>query len=199
MRFLAALIGAMLLLLGASGAQAAAYRLKPGDTISVSVWQDPKLDRQVVVGPDGTISFPLAGHLVAAGQTLSAVETQIRDKLKSNYNTPLDVTISLTSTVPAPKQAVTLPSIFVTGEVNKPGALPLGSQPIDALQAIALSGGFSPFAATSRILIYRRYRGEDQQFVFNYHEFESGRDLSGNIALRAGDVVVIPEKGLFGH
>ena len=197
MRFLAAAIGVVLLVLGASSALAAAYHLKPGDTVSISVWQDPKLDRQLVVGPDGTIAFPLAGHIVAAGQTLQAVEAELRSKLKANYNTPLDVTIALSST--PPQTAPTAPSIFVTGEVNKPGALQLGNQPIDTLQAIALSGGFSPFAATSRILIYRRFHGVDQQFMFNYRDFESGRDLSGNIALRAGDVVVVPEKGLFGH
>ena len=197
MRFLSAAIGVVLLLLGVSGALAAAYHLKPGDTISVNVWQDPKLDRQLVVGPDGTIAFPLAGHIAAAGQTLQAVEAELRSKLKANYNTPLDVTIALTSATA--NAAPTSPSIFVTGEVNKPGAVPLGNQPIDTLQAIALSGGFSPFAATGRILIYRRFHGVDQQFVFNYRDFESGRDLSGNIALRAGDVVVVPEKGLFGH
>lgn len=197
MRFLSAAISVVLLLLGVSGALAAAYHLKPGDTISVNVWQDPKLDRQLVVGPDGTIAFPLAGHIAAAGHTLQAVEAELRSKLKANYNTPLDVTIALTSATN--QAATTSPSIFVTGEVNKPGAVPLGNQPIDTLQAIALSGGFSPFAATGRILIYRRFHGVDQQFVFNYRDFESGRDLSGNIALRAGDVVVVPEKGLFGH
>ena len=67
------------------------------------------------------------------------------------------------------------------------------------MQAIALSGGFSPFAATRRILINRTVHGQQLQFVFNYRDFESGRDLSGNIDLRAGDVVVVPEKGLFGH
>ena len=97
MRFLSAAIGVVLLLLGVSGALAAAYHLKPGDTISVNVWQDPKLDRQLVVGPDGTIAFPLAGHIAAAGHTLQAVEAELRSKLKANYNTPLDVTIALTS------------------------------------------------------------------------------------------------------
>ena len=198
MRTLAVAIGLILVFLGVSAAVADSYRLRPGDTISVSVWQDPKLDRQVVVGPDGTISFPLAGHLVAAGQTLQSIEAALRDKLKANYNTPLDVSIALTSENQQ-QATTTAPSIFITGEVNRPGALQLSGQPIDTLQAIALAGGFSPFAATSRILIYRRMQGEDQQFVFNYRDFESGRNLSGNIALRAGDVVVVPEKGLFGH
>ena len=196
MRLLSVVFGVLLALLTVVSAQAASYRLRVGDALSISVWQDPKLDRQVVVGPDGTIAFPLAGHIVAAGQTLQAVEAALSNKLKGNYNTALDVTVALTATVD--KKAVDA-TIYVTGEVNKPGAFPLGNQPVNALQAIALSGGFSPFAATSRIVINRQSHGQELQFIFNYRDFESGRDLSGNIDLRAGDVVVVPEKGLFGH
>ena len=197
MRLLSIAFAALLALL--TVAQAAPYRLRVGDSISISVWQDPKLDRQLIVGPDGTISFPLAGHLVAAGQTLQAVESALRGKLKDNYNTPLDVTVALSSSLPN-DQGTPPASVYVTGEVNKPGAYPLpASGPTNAMQAIALSGGFSPFAATSRILINRTVHGQPEQFVFNYRDFESGRDLSGNIDLRAGDVVVVPEKGLFGH
>ena len=196
MRLLSVVFGVLLALLTVVSAEAASYRLRVGDALSISVWQDPKLDRQVVVGPDGTIAFPLAGHIVAAGQTLQAVEAALSNKLKGNYNTALDVTVALTATVD--KKAVDA-TIYVTGEVNKPGAFPLGNQPVNALQAIALSGGFSPFAATSRIVINRQSHGQELQFIFNYRDFESGRDLSGNIDLRAGDVVVVPEKGLFGH
>ena len=200
MRSLWGAIAVVLLLLGVSSAFAATYHLKPGDTLSVNVWQDPKLNAQVVVGPDGMISFPLAGHLVAAGQTLQAVEAALRDKLKSNYNTPLDVTVSLVAAAAdQATQQINEPMVYITGEVNKPGAYPLGIRGLNALQVIALSGGFSPFAATSRIVINRHYHGLDQQFVFNYRDFELGRDPSGNIDLRAGDVVVVPEKGLFGH
>ena len=196
MRLLSVVFGVLLALLTVVSAEAASYRLRVGDALSISVWQDPKLDRQVVVGPDGTIAFPLAGHIVAAGQTLQAVEAALSNKLKGNYNTALDVTVALTSTV---DKKATDATIYVTGEVNKPGAFPLGNQPVNALQAIALSGGFSPFAATSRIVINRQSHGQELQFIFNYRDFESGRDLSGNIDLRAGDVVVVPEKGLFGH
>jgi polysaccharide export outer membrane protein len=86
----------------------------------------------------------------------------------------------------------------VTGEVNKPGPYPL-DRPVDALQAIALSGGFSPYAATKRIVIHREENGVEYQLRFNYRDLMSGRDLSGNIQLRPGDVVVVPEKGLFGQ
>ena len=180
-------------LFGAASAQTPAYRLQPGDTLAVTVWQDSKLDRQVVVGPDGTISFPLAGHLQASGQTLQSVEAELRKRLQANYNTQLDITVSLAATTPGQSTS----TIFITGEVNKPGPYPF-VPPTDILQALASSGGFSPFAATSRIEIYRRVNGRDVKMIFNYRDFQSGRDVSGNINLRAGDVVVVPEKGLFG-
>ncbi len=195
MRVLSVALGLLLTLVAVTAAQAASYLLRPGDTLSVSVWQDSKLDRQVVVGPDGTISFPLAGHLRVGGQTLQAVESALRSKLQPNYQTDLDVTVSLAST-----QATTgEDTIFVTGEVNRPGSYPLLPPHTNAVQAIALSGGFSPYAATRRILIYRTVKGQQLRFTFNYRDYESGRDLSGNIDLRAGDLVVVPERGLFGY
>jgi polysaccharide export outer membrane protein len=195
MRLVAAVFGALLALVANASAQTSAYRLQPGDTINITVWQDQKLDRQVVVGPDGSISVPLVGRIQAGGQTLQAVEDQLRRKLQPNYSAELDVNVAL-STVTAKEN---LASIFVTGEVNRPGSYPLPAQGTTALQAIALSGGFSPFAATRRIQIVRNFNGQTAEFTFNYDDFMSGRDLGGNIDLRAGDVVVVPEKGLFGH
>ncbi len=173
---------------------AQAYRLKAGDSISVTVWQDSKLDRQLVVAPDGAISFPLAGHIQAGGMTFPALEAELRKRLQASYNTDLDVTVALAS---APGEDNNR-TIYITGEVNKPGPYPLVNA-TNVFQALALSGGFSPFAATQRIEIYRRVNGQDRKMLFNYRDFESGRNVSGNIDLRAGDVVVVPEKGLFGH
>jgi polysaccharide export outer membrane protein len=178
-----------------STAAAQTYRLAPGDTISVTVWQDSKLDRDLVVGPDGMISFPLAGQVRAGGRTLPQVEAALRDKLRASYRENLDITVALSSLATSPEsQAV----FYITGEINSPGPHPL-IPPTNILQAIALSGGFSPFAATHRIEIYRRTGNQEAKFLFNYRDFVSGRDLSGNIDLHAGDVVVVPEKGLFGH
>ena len=69
--------------------------LHPGDTLQISVWQDPKLDRKVVVGPDGMISFPLAGHIKAGGLTPQALENVLRSRLQKNYTGQLDITVSL--------------------------------------------------------------------------------------------------------
>src|SRR5664279_989892 len=94
--------------------------LRPGDTLLISVWQDPKLDRRIVVGPDGMISFPLAGHLKAAGLTPQQVEDALRTRLQKNYTEKLDITVAL-GEVNKDEEALAKPRVFVTGEVVKPG------------------------------------------------------------------------------
>jgi len=188
-------VTAIFVIAGLSGAfSQTGYRLQPGDTLTITVWQDSKLDRTLVVGPDGSITLPLAGHIQARGQTLQAVESELRRRLQPSYNTTLDVTVALATATTKDQ-----PTFFVTGEVNRPGAFAIGPDGANTLQAIAMSGGFSAFAATSRIRIVRRVNGQEVIVQFSYDDLIAGRDASGNIALRAGDVVVVPEKGLFGH
>ena len=84
----------------------------------------------------------------------------------------------------------------VTGEVQKPGPFFM-RQRTTVLQAIALSGGFGPYAARRRIQIHRRVNGVESILVFDYAAFEAGDDARGNIDLRPGDVIIVPERGLF--
>jgi polysaccharide biosynthesis/export protein len=167
------------------------YALQPGDTVEVSVLQDPTLNRNVIIGPDGMISFPLAGHFRAAGLTTQALESQLSKRLRKNYQTDPQVTVMLSGVKDNAGSQV-----YITGEVNKPGnyALTPGTS---VMQALALSGGLSKFAAKSRIQIHRRAAGSDQVFLFNYSDFESGKNLEGDIPLQPGDVIVVPERGLF--
>jgi polysaccharide export outer membrane protein len=182
---------AFVMVFGPAIAQDASYTLQPGDTIEVSVLQDPNLNRRIVIGPDGNISFPLAGHLQASGLTAQQLEKTLTNKLKKNYQTPPQVTVLLSGT-----SENTANKIYVTGEVNRPGPYPM-SPGTSVMQAIALSGGLGRFAATSRIQIHRRTGGQDQVFLFDYDAFESGKNLGGDIPLEPGDVIVVPEKGLF--
>ena len=176
-----------------SGAQAQepGYALQPGDTLEVSVLQDPTLNRTVVVAPDGKISFPLAGHIRAEGMTAAALEKTLASKLKKNYQTEPQVTVMVVSVSRNLENRV-----YLTGEVNKPGPYEI-SPGTSVMQAIALAGGLGRFAASSRIQIHRRAGGAPQVFTFDYGAFESGKNLAGDIPLKAGDVIVVPEKGLF--
>ena len=173
---------------------AAAQTLKAGDTISISVYQDPKLDRQLVVSPSGSISFPFAGRIQAQGMTPEALEKTLKSKLKDKYTLSPDVTVALVA--PAKPDEETRPRFFVTGQVSKPGPYLL-TEGTNVVQAIAMSGGLAPFAAKGRIQIRRKVAGVELTFTFDYGAFEGGGDTSGNIDLQPGDVVIVPEKGLF--
>ena len=175
-----------------------AQTLKVGDSLSISVLQDSKLDRNVVVDPSGEIAFPLAGHIRARGLTPQALENILKAKLKSNYKDEnLDVTVAVASSPKDIPEEDLKPKIFVTGEVIRPGSYVV-RQPTTLMQAIALSGGVGPFAAKSRIQVRRRGPGGDETiFMFNYRAYEAGADLEGNIRLLAVDVILVPERGLF--
>ena len=190
---------ATLLFLGAFATDAIAQTIKSGDSLSISVLQDPKLDRQVIVDPSGQIAFPMVGHIRARGLTPQAIESIIKDKLKPNYKDDnLDVTVALVGVAkPEPPEEDLKPKVFITGEVVRPGSYVV-RQRTTLMQAIALAGGLGPFAAKRRVQVRRRdHNGDETIFAFDYRAYERGYDLEGNVTLHAGDVIIVPERGLF--
>jgi polysaccharide biosynthesis/export protein len=195
-----AAISLMAVAVASTAAWAADYRLRPGDKLEVTVWQDEKLNRTIFVAPDGRIAFPLVGRVQAGGRTVDAVESEIKAKLQKQYTDEIDVTVAVSElrkkdekdTETAPLD----PSIYVTGEVTRPGQYFFKSR-TNVLQAIALAGGLGPFAAESRIKIRRKVNGRETLYEFDYGAFVEGEDLSGNMFLKSGDVIVVPEKGIF--
>lgn len=184
----------------ASVVAANAQTLKSGDSLSISVLQDSKLDRTVVIDPRGEIAFPLAGHIRARGLTPLALENILKSKLKSNYKDEnLDVTVSFINAPKEPKEIPEddlKPKVFITGEITRPGSYVV-RQRTTLMQAISLAGGFGPYAAKRRIQVRRKTGIDEQIFMFNFKAYEVGEDLEGNITLRAGDVIMVPERGLF--
>jgi polysaccharide export outer membrane protein len=187
---------ALLFLFGlATNALAQLTPLHAGDSISITVWQDPKLDRKLVIGPDGMISFPLAGHIKAGGMTTIALENALKSRLQKNYSGDLDITVTLAE---ENKEAAaeSKPRFYVTGEVSRPGPYLL-TQPTNVVQALSQAGGMGIFAAKQRIQIHRKVQGADSIYTFNYNAYEAGQAPTENINLRAGDIVIVPERGLF--
>ncbi len=194
MRFLILLLGPVLGLAVLASA-AAAQTLKPGDSLSISVMQDPKLDRQVLIDPSGQIAVPLAGHIRAEGLTPQALERILKERLKDNYkDEDLDITVGLSGTT-VPEEDLK-PKVFITGEVGRPGAYVV-RQKTTLMQAIALAGGLGPYAAKRRIMVRRKSDPGENIYTFDYRAYEAGQDLEGNITLQAGDVIMVPERGLF--
>jgi polysaccharide export outer membrane protein len=186
-----------LLMLAFTTGYAGAQTLRSGDTVSITVLQDPKLDRTVLIDPSGEIAFPLAGHIRARGLSAEGLERIIKDRLKKNYkDEQVDVTVALAAPKPRePLEDDFKPKIFLTGEVAKPGSYVL-PQRINLMQAISLAGGLSPFAAKRRIQVRRKAPGGETIFPFDYRAYEAGGDIEGNIVLQPGDIVIVPERGI---
>ena len=165
-----------------AGANLPAYRLQPGDIMTVSVWKETELQTDVLVRPDGGFSFPLAGDVDAVGKTVEDIRLVLVDRLKRYIPNPV-VTVAV--------KQIGGNRIYVVGRVNHAGDFPLSS-PLDVMQAIALAGGATPFAAINDIVILRRQNGEQQALHFHYSDVARGRDLSQNVLLQGGDTVVVP-------
>jgi len=184
----------LLLVFCATASVADAQTLKSGDSLSISVMQDSKLDRSVIIDPSGQIAMPLAGHIRASGLTPQALENVIKNRLRSNYkDESLDVTVGLTNAA-IPEEDLK-PKIFITGEVLRPGSYVV-RQKTTLMQAIALAGGLGPYAAKRRIQVRRKGGPGENIFLFDYRAYEAGQDLEGDITLHAGDVIMVPERGL---
>ncbi len=158
------------------------YRLQPGDVITVSVWKETDLQSEVLVRPDGGFSFPLAGEVDAVGKTVEEIRLLLVDRLKRFIPTPV-VTVAV--------KQIGGNRIYVVGRVNHAGDFPLSS-PLDVMQAIALAGGATPFAAINDIVILRRQNGAQQALHFHYSDVARGHDLAQNVLLQSGDTVVVP-------
>ena len=160
----------------------AGYLIGPGDVLDISVWKDEALTRSCVVRPDGFISFPLIGDVLAAGRTSSQLKSEMEGRLTRYVP---GVTLSLEI-----KQINSM-IIYVIGKVNNPGRFILNVD-VNVLQALAIAGGLNIYAKRNKIKIFRHGSNETTIYPFEYDEVVEGKRLEQNIYLRRGDVVVIP-------
>lgn len=159
-----------------------AYLLGAEDVLHISVWKDDSLTREVVVRPDGMVSFPLVGEVPAAGRPVEELRQELIKRL-SRY-------------IPNPQVSVAAIKIlslrvYVMGRVNKPGEYMVGHT-TDVLQALSMAGGLTPFASENDVKIIRRERGGERVFEFRYGDVQKGKHLEQNILLQRGDVVMVP-------
>jgi polysaccharide biosynthesis/export protein len=163
-------------------AQDDVYRIGVGDVLSISVWRDESMSRQVKVLPDGTISYPLIGRVPAKGQSLDGLKQVITDRIRKYIPDPV-ISMEVVS--------VNSLKIYVIGKVNRPGRFELTDN-IDVLQALALAGGLNAFARSSRVKIFRKKDKETRIIDFDYDAVSKGKQLETNIVLERGDVIVVP-------
>ncbi|WP_129779369.1 polysaccharide biosynthesis/export family protein [Peristeroidobacter soli] len=159
------------------------YRIQPGDVLMVSVWKEEALMAEVLVRPDGGMSFPLVGDVRASGRTVEEVRAQVNERLSKFIPDP-SVTIAV--------KQIGGNRVYVIGKVNRPGEFTF-SRPLDVMQALSMAGGATSFASLDDIQILRRDdNGKQSARRFRYSEVERGRSLDQNILLKSGDTVVVP-------
>jgi polysaccharide export outer membrane protein len=157
------------------------FRMSPGDKLRIEVYKDAQLSQSVQVRPDGKITLPLIGDIVATGRTPIELRDAIRDAFKEYITNPT-VTVIVVEAVMA--------TAYVMGEVNHPGAVNLQG-PLTIMQALALAGGLKDFADARNIRILRKGPVGVQMITFDYKE--ALKSVRAPVYLRAGDTVVVPD------
>jgi polysaccharide export outer membrane protein len=163
-------------------AESSDYLISAGDVLQVFVWKEPELSAEATVRLDGRISVPLLGDVAAAGRTPTQLASDVTARLKSFVEAP-QVTVSLKDARSA--------RVFVLGQVSRAGEFPLGTR-LTFLQALALAGGFGPYAKQDRILIVRQGGDGPPTLTVDYKKLEAGTDMALNVVLRPGDTIVVP-------
>jgi len=163
-------------------AQDANYTVKPGDLLSINVWKEPDLQKETLVRPDGSFSFPLVGEVDAKGKTVADLNKTMSQRLAKYISDPV-VTVAI--------QEIKGNKVYVIGQVNKPGEFIMNPS-VDVMQALSMAGGTTPFASLGDIVVLRRTPGGKQAVPFHYNDVVKGRRMDQNIDLQAGDVVVVP-------
>lgn len=171
-----------------SWAQAYDYVILPGDVLHVSVWKEDTMNQEVVVLPDGTITFPLTGTIQVKNMTPQQLQADIRSRLQT-YIPDAAVTVSVKA--PLGHKA------SIIGQVKTPGEIILTNR-MDVMSALSQAGGLTPYADEGDIIIIRTSdKGEKRKIAFPYNAIAKGKKLDQNIDLIPGDVIVVPTAGLF--
>lgn len=158
------------------------YVIGAEDVLEVVFWREKDLSGQVMVRPDGMVSLPLLNDVQAAGLTPEEFRQKLLTAAARYVENPSVAVIVRT---------INSRKIFVTGEVAKPGAFPLGG-PLTVAQAISLAGGPKEYADVKNIAVVRTVDGKPVRFKFNLKDFAKGKNPGQDILLKPGDTVVVP-------
>ncbi len=162
------------------------YRIAPGDTLAVFVWQDRDLSLTVRVRPDGRISLPLVGEVEAAGKSPGALSRELEQRFAAWVQDPAVTVVVRESGGPVAAD------IRIVGEAAKPTTL-VWRPGLTVLDAVIAAGGLSEFADGNRTILVRRQGREFVRYRVRLDDLLTAGDMSANVELAPGDVLVIPE------
>ena len=157
------------------------FAFGPGDVIDIKVWRQPDMDMQIVIAPDGAITYPLVGRIQVAGMTYPELVSTIETELQTYYTDP-SVAVNIVQ--------VSNQKVFVLGEVNNPSVLQIENE-LSVLEALTRTGGISNDANTENVLLIRGGLEEPTLYTVNVQGIIGG-DLSQNVMLQRGDILMVP-------
>ncbi|MBJ7312439.1 XrtA/PEP-CTERM system exopolysaccharide export protein [Rugamonas sp. CCM 8940] len=170
----------------AAAVPASEYRIGPGDNINIMVWHNPEVSMTVPVRPDGMITTPLVEDLEASGKTSTQLARDIEKKLAKYLQEPM-VTVIVTGFV-----GIYSEQIRVIGQAARPQALPY-RRDMSLMDVLIAVGGVTEFAAGNRASIIRTIDGKPHKLAVRLSDLIREGDISANLPMRPGDVLVIPE------
>ena len=162
------------------------YLIGPSDEIDIIVWRNPEVSMLVAVRPDGKITTPLVEDLVASGKTSTQLARDIEEGLSKYIQQPVVTVIVKRFVGPYSEQ------IRVVGEASEPQALPYREK-MTLMDVMIAVGGLTDFADGNRARIIRKTDGEDEEYSVRLNDLVRDGDVSANVTMRQGDVLVIPE------
>lgn len=164
------------------------YTIGVGDSLSVSVWRNPELSVNVPVRPDGMISVPLVGDILAAGKAPQELATVLTGKLENYVRNP-QITVVVTN---APSSEF-LHRVRVTGAVTNPTSLPY-QKGMTIMDVVLVSGGLTPFADPNGAKLYRTTETGANVYPIKLKDILEKGDIKTNYPLLPGDIISIPER-----
>jgi polysaccharide export outer membrane protein len=169
---------------GSKWGQLMEYRVGPSDVLTIRVRGQEGLNETVTVRPDGKISFSLVGDVTAAGMTPVELQQAMESALGKFMNIiPGEVTVVVDS--------VHSYKVSVLGEVRQPGRFEFQIR-VSVMDALAQAGGLTEFAASSKIVIFRTYQGQDEKLEFDFDRLVKAQGTSAWVPVLPGDVILVP-------
>lgn len=164
------------------------YRIGVGDALEVNVWRNPELSVSVPVRPDGKISMPLVGDIVAAQLTATELSSNIAVSLTEYVRNP-----QVTVIVSNPSSSDFQRRVRITGAVNNPQSIPY-REGMTVLDLVLLAGGTNEFASPNRTKLYRKINGELKVYPVYLNDLINKGKVTTNYPLQPSDIVTVPER-----
>lgn len=159
-----------------------AYKIGSGDILQILVWKEPDLSTEIFVRMDGMISLQLLNDIQASGRTPMQLKEDIEKRLKEFVE---ETTVTVIVKVPTSQK------YYILGEIGRTGEYDLLKE-LTILQAFARAGGFTEWAAKTKIILLRIENGKEKIITINYKDIIKGKDFSQNILIKANDTIIVP-------